>query len=149
MERDIRSKVTKFSLDRGLIPMVCPICHNKLERGKLEEHHWGCKSQDEAFEKGNTRRMCAGCNRLLGRGGGPESLYSKMGRLSEARTRSIEDEDLTWDEQWELISSYFKRQRVKYSKFDGEEKPWSQFLPIEEEILRKFQALGVDSKEQL
>jgi len=140
----LRGRITKFSLEVGIIPRICPICKNTLLSGKLEEHHWGSKDKGEAIRLGNVRRMCPSCNRLLGLGGGPGSLYSKWGRLFRSHKDLLYVEGYTWEAQYELLSGYFGRRimRNRYSNFDGIEGEWSMFLPIEEDIYGQIVGKG-------
>lgn len=142
IESLLRGKITKLSLETGLIPSVCPICKNGLPSGKLEEHHWGPESQEKAIRLGNSRRMCPPCNRLLGLGGGPESLYSSWGRKFSGHRKRLYFGDYTWEEQFTLLSVYFRspRKKAKYPNFDGKEGDWSRFLSLEEEIYERFKS---------
>jgi len=133
---DLRGSVTKFSLEVGILPSICPICKNPLISGKLEEHHWGSRNKGEAIRLRNVRRMCPSCNRLLGLGGGPVSLHSKWGRLFKEHKKQLYVGGYTWKPQYELLSQYFRSVGVKYRypNFDGKEGVWSRFLSIEEYI---------------
>lgn len=133
---DLRSSITRFSLEVGIIPKICPICKNPLISGKLEEHHWGSKDKWEAVRRGDVRRMCPSCNRLLGLGGGPVSLYSKWGRLFKEHKKQLYMEGYTWEPQYRLLEEYFRssRVRMRYPDFDGNEGLWSRFLSIEEYV---------------
>jgi len=69
--------ITQMSLQRGVIPGMCPICGIPVE--KLVVHHW---EKEDGY-----RRMCASCNSLLGviyRGVYPESWDEQFEALSKA-----------------------------------------------------------------
>ncbi len=153
----IRAEITRLSLSRGLLPKVCPVCGNILKGDWLETHHWGCGEgywgYIEALKAGKLRRMCASCNRLLGLH--PEAqAYNYSGEkwywyrwFRIHGDRLYLDSTYTWEEQFEMLSEYFTsdKKRYLYPNFDGVERPWSRFLPVEEELFRKMlKELGYD-----
>ena len=153
--------VSRVCVKVGIVPKVCPVCLNPTEFFRF--HHWGFKELEAAFRRGSYRRICASCNQLLGFG--PQNPNRGDGRILRWRFgqdwREKESErlelvklwswealgqrmytlEMTWKGQYSLLSRYFRLYEEKYPNFDGVEREWSRFLPIEEELYRRV--LGV------
>ena len=118
-------KVSKVSLERGLIPKVCPVCKNPpiVDGGRfLVIHHWGAATKLEAIRLGNYRRMCYSCNAYL------KNL--DLGWLYSG--------DSDWEGQYSFLARRFKDNGRQYPNWDGAEGEWSKFLPIENKVYEEL-----------
>ena len=113
----VRRELSQVCVKVGIVPKVCPLCLNPTEYFEL--HHWRIRYLETAFfQQGYYRRMCPSCNRVL--------VWCGFRK--------------PWEEQWRFLCKYYtrnKKRRLEYPNFDGVERGWSRFLPIEEKLYRK------------
>jgi hypothetical protein len=118
-------KVSKISIERGLVPKQCPICKGFpiTEEGKfLILHHWGPQDKLTCIRNGSYRRMCHSCNSYLKKldlGW----LYSK---------------EATWEGQYSFLRKRFIDNSKQYPNYDGTEGQWSRFLKEEIKIFEEL-----------
>jgi len=113
----ISDAYNQVGAEKGLIPMVCPICKRQLFHFEgLVYHHWG-DSKLNAIRLGGYRRMCRSCN-------------SALGRIFKGNYPA------DWGEQYKALCDEIRKYPIQYSSFDGEEGNWSRISGEELEKVR-------------